>query len=971
MGGLIRTHLEADVVAKAHLEQSLGNAAVAHRAGGCHHALFDHVLHDLVVGLQGEEVGAAGFRVNDGPDEHHRALRLLEFGGHHLVCLADGSGKGDQRGRHIQLFKGAGHTVLAADGCNAQTHLSIQCTQQSGQRLAPALRGGAQTLEIFLEGEVSILIAEAGGHQLGNALDDSHLSALVLVCAHQEGVEAPCHAGAGAGLAVHRQLCHHGVLRGQLISTAKGHEHGGGTNGGVEPLRQALLAADVQIAHHVLHLLAEGQALPLGLPDCGLFHMDLLVLLGTVGVQELAADVHDGHAVPHHVQAGLSRHLCHRSGLKVLFVGESNELVHVLGGQRHSHALLALADGQLGAVQTLVLLGDLVQVDVQAVGQLTDGNGHTACTKVVAALDHPAGILAAEQALQLALDGSVALLHLGTAVLKAVQLVGLGRTSSTAHTITAGAAAQQNDDIAGGGALAADVGSGSSAYNGADLHALCHIAGVVDLIHLTGSKADLVAVGGIACGSSGHQLALGQLAGQRLTDRLERVACAGDAHGLIDVAAAGQRVTDGTADAGSCTTEGLDLGGMVVGLVLEQEQPVLILTVHIALDLDGAGVDLVGLVQIFQDALLLQLLGTDGGKIHHAAGLVLPAQIGAHGHVAVKGLLHHGIVDLHIVQNGAEGGVAAVIGPVGVDHLDLGDGGVAVLRAEILLAELDIAKIHGKAVVRNELFQLLFVQLVEALQNLDRGGHRVLHFQGLLGVQRSLAGLHRVDDVFLDLGHLLVSQGAFQQIDAGRAHQRALALTDELDALSSGVCALVELAGQILHCKGHAVAGGQLGIGVIHRRLTEHGVCTLVEQFFVDAFHIVAVQQTQTGKRLDAQQAGQLIFQTGGFHIKAGLFFHINTIDHWVGSPFVFFEPTLSVTAYAVPAPPKGGAFSAGGKYRVRWKASACPFPRIKLPLRGSCRRQATERVFFLTASLPVPSGRAGRYRCACAAFQS
>ena len=324
---------------------------------------------------------------------------------------------------------------------------------------------------------------------------------------------------------------------------------------------------------------------------------------------------------------------------------------------------------------------------------------------------------------------------------------------------------------------------------------------------------------------------------------------------------------------------------MVVGLVLEQEQPVLILTVHIALDLDGAGVDLVGLVQIFQDALLLQLLGTDGGKVHHAAGLVLAAQIGAHGHVAVKGLLHHGIVDLHIVQNGAEGGVAAVIGPVGVDHLDLGDGGVAVLRAEILLAELDIAKIHGKAVVRNELFQLLFVQLVEALQHLDRGGHGVLHFQGLLGVQRSLAGLHRVDDVFLDLGHLLVGQGAFQQIDAGRAHQRALALTDELDALSSGVGALVELAGQILHCKGHAVAGGQLGIGVIHRRLTEHGVCTLVEQFFVDAFHIVAVQQTQTGKRLDAQQAGQLIFQAGGFHIKAGLFFHINTIDHWVGSP--------------------------------------------------------------------------------------
>ena len=121
----------------------------------------------------------------------------------------------------------------------------------------------------------------------------------------------------------------------------------------------------------------------------------------------------------------------------------------------------------------------------------------------------------------------------------------------------------RTDDIAGAGHSRRTWGR-VSAYNGTDLHALCHIAGMIDLVHLTGSKADLVAVGGIACGSSGHQLALGQLAGQRLTDRLERVACAGNAHGLIDVAAAGQRVTDSTADAGSCTAEGLDLGKLVV-----------------------------------------------------------------------------------------------------------------------------------------------------------------------------------------------------------------------------------------------------------------------------------------------------------------------------------------------------------------------------------------------------------------------
>ena len=61
--------------------------------------------------------------------------------------------------------------------------------------------------------------------------------------------------------------------------------------------------------------------------------------------------------------------------------------------------------------------------------------------------------------------------------------------------------------------------AGRCAHNRADLHALGHIAGVVDLVHLTGGQADLVAVGGIAGGSGGHQLALGQLAGQRLGRR--------------------------------------------------------------------------------------------------------------------------------------------------------------------------------------------------------------------------------------------------------------------------------------------------------------------------------------------------------------------------------------------------------------------------------------------------------------------
>ncbi len=63
-------------------------------------------------------------------------------------------------------------------------------------------------------------------------------------------------------------------------------------------------------------------------------------------------------------------------------------------------------------------------------------------------------------------------------------------------------------------------------------------------------------------------------------------------------------------------------------------------------------------------------------------------------------------------------------------------------------------------------FQACLIQLVEAVQHLHFGGDGILHLQGGLVVQRSLAGLHRVDDIFLDLSHLLIGQGAFQQVDA-------------------------------------------------------------------------------------------------------------------------------------------------------------------------------------------------------------
>ena len=54
-----------------------------------------------------------------------------------------------------------------------------------------------------------------------------------------------------------------------------------------------------------------------------------------------------------------------------------------------------------------------------------------------------------------------------------------------------------------------------------------------------------------------------------------------------------------------------------------------------------------------------------------------------------------------------------MIGPVGVDHADLGDSGVAILIAEVLLAEGDVRLVHGKAALGNKGGKAGFVELAE------------------------------------------------------------------------------------------------------------------------------------------------------------------------------------------------------------------------------------------------------------------
>ena len=173
----------------------------------------------------------------------------------------------------------------------------------------------------------------------------------------------------------------------------------------------------------------------------------------------------------------------------------------------------------------------------------------------------------------------------------------LGRAGGTADTVTAGATAQQDHHVTGGGTLTAHVLGRGGGDNRAALQTLGHEALVVQLRHVAGGQTNLVAVGGIACGGGLADLALGQFACQGLGHGLAGVTGTGDAHGLMHVGTTGQRIADATADTGGGTAERLDLGGVVVGLVLKHQKPILLLTIHRGGEVDGTGVDLLGLVQ--------------------------------------------------------------------------------------------------------------------------------------------------------------------------------------------------------------------------------------------------------------------------------------------------------------------------------------------------------------------------------------
>ena len=449
----------------------------------------------------------------------------------------------------------------------------------------------------------------------------------------------------------------------------------------------------------------------------------------------------------------------------------------------------------------------------------------------------------------------------------------LGRTGGTADAVAAGTSAEQEDHVAGSRALAPHGGGGNGPHDSADFHALGGITLRINLTHVRGCQADLVAVAGIAGGGLAADHPLRQFAGDGLGHAGVHIAGTGHAHGLIDIGTAGERVTDGAAEAGGGTAERLDLGRVVMGLVLELEEPFLGLSVHVHVHENTASIVFLALLHVVQLALLTKPAGADGSELHQAAGFVPAAEVRAHLFKEVKGGfqfgLHEGLVHRDLFQDGSEGRMTAVVAPVGVQDTELRLGRIPAFGLEILHHVREIVGVHGEAVSLAEGGVILRSKSGEAGKILQR-----LHGRLLAERQHGeilLAAFYRVDEIVADLGEGFLGDRVFEHDEPGALDFDLGFRIDQMDTVHGGGGPLVELAGNVFHGNVFLSLEVEAVGDRIRHHLAEHAVAALLQQVVGESEQVVHIEEPE-GSQAQGKVFVELGEEAGCLHAEL-LFF--------------------------------------------------------------------------------------------------
>ena len=143
------------------------------------------------------------------------------------------------------------------------------------------------------------------------------------------------------------------------------------------------------------------------------FDVDRGLLLHAICVEKGAGEIDDGFTTPGHSESAGVGDGGDVDAFKVFLIRLRDEVIHFGGVDTDRHAFLRFRNGEFGAIESVVFLGDGIEIDIEAVGDFTDGDGDATCSEVVADFDFGSEFGISEEALDFALGGSVAFLDFG------------------------------------------------------------------------------------------------------------------------------------------------------------------------------------------------------------------------------------------------------------------------------------------------------------------------------------------------------------------------------------------------------------------------------------------------------------------------------------------------------------------------------------------------------------------------------
>ena len=627
-------------------------------------------------------------------------------------------------------------------------------------------------------------------------------------------VTASHYGSSGSSAMKYGDSAYHTFRRGDLSFATKGHHYSTTTDGAIETFRHTFLAANVQTSQvakpssfQVSSFCNFSRNFIEYVVSFSIFNYDAGMLSYAVSIEESTRQVNNLVASPVHNKARVSRYFCNNGSFQVFLVSKFNECIFISSFNYYCHTFLRFGDSKFGSVQTFVFFRNFIQIDYETIGQFANCYRYAACTEVIAAFNHSSNFRIAEQALNFTFSGRITFLYFCTAAHQGIYSVFFGRTGCTTAAVTTSLTTKEYYDIACSRTFTTNCTTRSSTNYSANFHTFSNKFFVVVFLYVTGCQTNLVTVGAIACSSTNGDFTLRQFAFDSFGNRNARVSSTGYAHCLIYIRTTGERVTDCTAKASSCATERFDFGRMVVSFIFKHYKPFFGFAIYFDRYNDGACIDFFGFVQVSKLAFFTQFFHTDNCDIHQgyrALGVFAIYAI-ASSHVFIVSFLYRFSIsagyNFYIFNLSHEGGVTAVVRPVGVKYANFSDGRFAIFFIKVFLAPQQVFNAHCQAHFFAQSFCFFTGHGQETCDTCNFSRFFASAFQSFRFAPFSFASFNRVDAVCFNFSNFIFAQFTFKNINFSSCNHRTIFLGNQLNALFRKVFTLVILTGQKFHSK--------------------------------------------------------------------------------------------------------------------------------------------------------------------------